>query len=100
MIKGFNDQEIGILFWRGKYYSFLQNDQTTSLVRPSSSSGRKGPKRVPYQSPPPTSIEIQNSWSYTSIPPYTFTVQSLIKPVDNITFTVQVYYCCCHHINA
>jgi hypothetical protein len=37
--------------------------------------------------PPPSSAEVKNAWSYTSIPEYVFMAWCLVKHRDNFTFT-------------
>jgi len=39
---------------------------------------------------PPTSVEVKNAWSYTSIPQYTFMAWCLVKHRYNLTFTFNI----------
>jgi hypothetical protein len=48
--------------------------------------GVKRPRREDDQSTP-SSAEVKNVWSYTSIPQYAFMAWCLVKHRDNFTFT-------------
>jgi hypothetical protein len=36
---------------------------------------------------PPSSVEVENAWSYTSTPEYVFVAWYLVKHRENFTFT-------------
>jgi hypothetical protein len=55
--------------------------------------GVKRPGREADHSPP-SSAEVKNVWSYTSIPEYVFMAWCLVKHRDNFTF--YLYYCTIH----
>jgi len=41
---------------------------------------------------PPSSAELKNEWSYTSIPQYVFIAWCLVKHRNNFTFLSSLYY--------
>jgi hypothetical protein len=45
-----------------------------------------------YTGRPPSSAEVKNAWSYTSIPQYVFMAWCLVKHRDNFTFTFFMFF--------
>jgi hypothetical protein len=60
--------------------SWLQGTISLGVKRPVSAADHS----------PPSSAEVKNAWSYTSIPQYVIVVWCLVKHRDNFTFTLQV----------
>jgi len=50
----------------------------------------KRPRREPDQSPP-SRAEVKNAWSYSCTPPYVFMTWCLVKPRDNLTFSIVLW---------